>query len=71
MNKMTLDEIMKIVVSECRNGCSDAASAYRHILNNHGERVESPYILGLLLESINFHAIREHHGELYDHFMTK
>ncbi|MET0980100.1 MAG: hypothetical protein ABWX90_02490 [Candidatus Saccharimonadales bacterium] len=71
MNKLTLDEIMKIVVTESRNGCSDASSAYRHLLNNYGDRIESPRILGLLLESLNYHAIRENSGELYDHFMMK
>jgi hypothetical protein len=71
MNKMTLDEIMKIVVTECRNGCKDAQSAYRHILNNHGDRIESPLVLEKILHSLNYHALREYSGELYDHFMMK
>lgn len=71
MNKLTLDQIMKIVVSECRNGCSDAASAYRHLMNNYGEQIDNPRIIGLFLESLNFHAIRENSGEMYDYFYLK
>lgn len=68
MNKLTLQEILKIVVDECRNGCTDARSAYMYFCERYKDRIVDEYQLGLFLETLNFYAIREKSTELHGLF---
>lgn len=69
MNKKITSEVLTLVVSECRNGCTDARSAYAYIERHRPQWIDKDsavegYALMAFLESLNFFAIREHSDTL-------
>jgi hypothetical protein len=67
-------EVYAFVVSECRNGCTDAASAFRNICRLRPHWVDNAdhadglrgYVLLAFLNTLNFAAIRENSETLYE-----
>jgi len=58
MSKLTLEQILNIVVGESRNSCSNAADAYNYIASHYSYVVDHQE-LKKFLRILNFAAIRE------------
>jgi hypothetical protein len=66
-NPLTLQQIYEELVIKCKNTCTNSASAYKHFSEKY-EGQFNPKMLRSLLDSFNYHALREHRDELVKHF---
>ena len=70
---INVHQVYRHVVTECQNGCTDASSAFVWIKRHRPDLVDNlggpPGIEGrtllAILQSINFHAVRENRTTLF------
>lgn len=62
---LTIQEILHIVISECRNSCSTAEYSREYLTRHYKERIENVKNVWALLKILNYAAIREDSQLLY------